>query len=159
VAGKSLRKRRGGFAGSDRDPPLEIERPGVELRHDPHRDHAGLAIAAEDRGGDRRRPAVPRQKGCVDVDAAESRNVEHLVGKQLPVGNDRDGVRADRGEALEEGRVAAHALGLLDCETAVLRELAHRRRNRAAAPSHGPVRLRDHEGNLEPPAEKGLERG
>jgi len=102
---------------------------------------------------------VSREKGRVNVDTTERRQVQDLAGQELPVRDDRDRVGPRASQATEERLVAAQAFRLLDRDSLPMSDPGDRRGTRLPAPPDRSVRLRHDEGDLETRAEERLERG
>ena len=85
--------------------------PRVHLRSHIHGGDAGLIQAVEDGPLDRPGAAKLRQNAGVDVDAAQARDVQHLLGQNLSVGNHGDDVGLQSAQLLDH-RVVLESRGL-----------------------------------------------
>ena len=82
--------------GSIRRAALAEDRALVEREHHEHDRDAGLGVAGEDGGGDRRGAAVARQERRVDVDDASGRHLEDALPQYLAVGGGDEEVGLER---------------------------------------------------------------
>lgn len=98
---------------------------GVEPLLHGHDAHADLLVAGEDGPLDGGRPAPARKQGPVHVQAAEGRQVEHLLGENRPVGRHADDIGRERGE-LREHRGVAQRARRSHGKTAALGHFLHR---------------------------------
>jgi hypothetical protein len=113
-------------------------------------------IAGQDRVRSRRCAAPPRQQRGVDVDGAETGNVEHRFRKDLPVCDDDHKLWRDLPQALNGGRLA-DPLGLKHVEPQLKRRPLHGRSRQLQAAARRPVGLRDHELDVVTGRMKGFE--
>ena len=87
---------------TDRLCDLVEDRAGVHLANHPHDRDAGEVVAADDCPVDGSRAPEPREERRVNVDRASSRQRQHLVHQQLPVGRHDREVWPQLGDRLEE---------------------------------------------------------
>ena len=130
----------------DRRGGLGKHRAGVEAGVHLHDGDAGLRLAVEQGALDRRRAAVGREKGAVDVEAAVRREVENGLRENLAVGGDDDQAG---GEWLEGFRVVPEAFRLVHREAARLGLALDRRRLGDELAALRPVRLGEHGDDLD----------
>ncbi len=94
---------RGGVRSIDADPSVSDERARVETRIHAEQGHPGRLVAGEDSCRKRRRAAMPRQQGRVDVEGAQTQ-VEDGLRDDLAVVGQHGEVRLERGDGGERVR-------------------------------------------------------
>ena len=76
----------------------QAHRAGIKAFLHAHHHNGGLGVAGHDGPLDGRRSAPARQRGGVQVEAAEARRSEDRPRQQQPVGDDDRGIRIERGK-------------------------------------------------------------
>ena len=139
--GKAGSQSLGGIVGLDREFFLEQDVAGIEPGVDAHCGDAGDGLAVCDGPLDRSRTAIFRQQRGVEVDVAESREIEHPLRNDAAVADDDDSVGLESRELSAEFFVGLDAVGLDDGKIQLQCRLFDRRRNKFKAASFGTVGL------------------
>src|SRR5665213_684533 len=82
------------------------DRPGVQSRVYFHDRHAGFRVAVGNRPLDWRGSAMSRQQRSVDIEAAETRQIQNVLRQNLSVGDDDHQIRLQFAEFAKEFFIA-----------------------------------------------------
>ena len=141
--GEAVVELTGGFVGADGELLGEEDVAGVEALVHIHHGDAGLVVAGEDGGVDRRGAAVARKERGVEIEAAEARGFEDALGEDLAVGGDDHEVGHEDAEVVQR-RGGAEFFGLLDGEVLGEGDLFDGGHSRLQIPASWLVGLRNH---------------
>src|SRR5581483_3405240 len=129
----------------DRHLALQEDVPGIQAGIDAHRGHTGYGFAIRDSPLDGSGPAILRQKGRVQVQISQRREINHPLRDDAAIADHNDPVRFQVGESGLELLVLLDLVGLHYRNPQACGGLLDRRRREFHAASPGPVRLRNYQ--------------
>jgi len=146
--GQAIVQSNGGVLGVDRSGFAGQERSGVEADVHFHNGDAGLLFVIEDGPLDRAGPAVFGEERGMNVETAETRHIQEVLGKDLAIGGDGNEVGPASTELFDELR-GTRAFRLQDGKVAAQGEFLDGSGLKFKRAPFGPVGLSDHGDHLE----------
>ena len=126
--------------GGDGHPVHFVDRPRVQSPFHLHKRYSGHVVSVQYAGGDGRRPAVFREKGRMDIQAAERGQIQDRFPQDLAERHHHDHVRFQRGGVIQKLR-SVHRLDAFARDPRLVRVSSERRRRQDAFATRGTVRL------------------